>query len=82
MALSAVPEKERTNAANPHLVSLFEGLQGFDKRCPLDSHSRSTHTLMLKNFAIHGLVRINPLGEKFNPNMVLFIYLFIQLGVL
>lgn len=25
---------------------------------------------MLKNFELHGLVRVRPEGEKFNPNLV------------
>ncbi len=29
---------------------------------------RMTETVLLKVFARHGLTRINPLGEKFDPN--------------
>ncbi|XP_054712936.1 grpE protein homolog, mitochondrial-like isoform X1 [Uloborus diversus] len=52
-ATESVP-KEALNG-NPHLKSLFEGLQ-------------MTESQLLTVFKRHGVFPINPIGEKFNPN--------------
>jgi len=54
LACGAVP-KEEVSEKNPHLKSLFEGLQ-------------MTESQLQSVFRRHGLTQINPLGEKFNPN--------------
>ncbi|XP_004517714.1 grpE protein homolog, mitochondrial isoform X1 [Ceratitis capitata] len=54
-ATEAVP-KEELNDNNPHLKNLYEGLV-------------MTKASLLQVFKRHGLEPINPLNEKFNPNM-------------
>ncbi|XP_017465280.1 PREDICTED: grpE protein homolog, mitochondrial [Rhagoletis zephyria] len=54
-ATEAVP-KEQVNDNNPHLKNLYEGLV-------------MTKASLLQVFKRHGLEPINPLNEKFNPNM-------------
>uniref|UniRef100_A0A1I7YWU0 GrpE protein homolog n=1 Tax=Steinernema glaseri TaxID=37863 RepID=A0A1I7YWU0_9BILA len=53
MAVQAVNEKQIEE--NPQVKSLHEGVA-------------MTKTVLLKTFAKHGLVPINPVGEKFDPN--------------
>lgn len=53
-AAAAVPEAERES--NPQLKALFDGVT-------------MTDTILLKAFSDHGLNRINPVGEKFDPNL-------------
>ncbi|XP_011206552.1 grpE protein homolog, mitochondrial [Bactrocera dorsalis] len=54
-ATDAVP-KDELNENNPHLKNLYEGLT-------------MTKASLLQVFKRHGLEPINPLNEKFNPNM-------------
>lgn len=54
-ATDAVP-KEELNDKNPHLKNLYEGLT-------------MTKTSLLQVFKRHGLEAINPINEKFNPNL-------------
>lgn len=54
-ATIAVP-KEEISAKNPHLKNLYEGLT-------------MTQSSLLKVFKNHGLEIINPINEKFNPNL-------------
>lgn len=54
-ATEAVP-KDEVNENNPHLKNLYEGLI-------------MTKASLLQVFKRHGLEPINPLNEKFNPNM-------------
>ncbi|XP_031847497.1 grpE protein homolog, mitochondrial Roe1 [Nomia melanderi] len=53
-ATESVPKDELTNK-NPHLKTLFEGVQMTDAQ-------------LQKVFKKHGLISINPLNEKFDPN--------------
>jgi len=53
-ATVSVPAEELTDK-NPHLKNLYEGL-------------KMTDSQLQKVFRLHGLVQVNPLGEKFNPN--------------
>ncbi|XP_011179404.1 grpE protein homolog, mitochondrial [Zeugodacus cucurbitae] len=54
-ATEAVP-KDQINENNPHLKNLYEGLV-------------MTKASLLQVFKRHGLEPVNPLNEKFNPNM-------------
>lgn len=54
-ATDAVP-KEQLNASNIHLKNLYEGLT-------------MTKGSLLQVFKRHGLEQVNPLNEKFNPNL-------------
>ncbi|XP_053963176.1 grpE protein homolog, mitochondrial [Anastrepha ludens] len=54
-ATESVP-KDQINSSNPHLKSLYEGLV-------------MTKASLLQVFKRHGLEPINPINEKFNPNM-------------
>jgi len=52
-----VPQEELTDA-NPHLVSLHQGLE-------------MTNTQLAKVFSKHGLVHVSPaVGDKFDPNLM------------
>lgn len=53
-ATTSVPQEE-LNEKNPHLRNLYEGLQ-------------MTETQLQKVFRSNGLVQINPVGDKFDPN--------------
>lgn len=53
-ATESVPQEELTNN-NPHLKTLYEGL-------------KMTEAQLHKVFNKHGLVSLNPLNEKFDPN--------------
>ncbi|KAI6781847.1 molecular chaperone [Emericellopsis cladophorae] len=53
-ALTTVPV-EKLNKDNPDLASLHEGVQ-------------MTETILMQTLAKHGLERVSPEGEKFNPN--------------
>ena len=53
-ATTTVPAEALTDK-NPHLKNLFEGLQ-------------MTEGQLQKVFRTHGLLKIDPLGEKFDPN--------------
>jgi len=56
-AVEAVP-KDQLNNSNPHLVSLYEGLNMTDKQ-------------LVKVFKKHGLEQISPNeGDKFDPNFM------------
>ena len=56
-AVEAVP-KDQLNNSNPHLVSLYEGLNMTDKQ-------------LVKVFKKHGLEQIAPKeGDKFDPNFM------------
>jgi hypothetical protein len=94
MALNAVPVDERTNEKNPHLVALFNGLQGCDygllvyqlggggggggpcflALTLLLTMVCRTQSIMYRTFEKHGLVRVDPLGQKFDPNQVLCVF--------
>ncbi|KAM4049560.1 grpE protein homolog 1, mitochondrial [Anomaloglossus baeobatrachus] len=52
-ATQSVP-KDEIKAENPHLKSLYEGLV-------------MTEVQMQKVFKKHGVVKLNPVGDKFNP---------------
>lgn len=54
-ATDAVP-KEQLNASNLHLKNLYEGLT-------------MTKGSLMQVFKRHGLEQVNPLNEKFNPNL-------------
>lgn len=54
-ATNAVP-KEEVGQNNPHLKNLYEGLT-------------MTKNSLLQVFKRHGLEVINPINEKFNPNL-------------
>lgn len=54
-ATNAVP-KEEIKETNPHLKNLFEGLT-------------MTKNSLLQVFKRHGLEIVNPINEKFNPNL-------------
>ncbi|XP_037092676.1 grpE protein homolog 1, mitochondrial-like [Pollicipes pollicipes] len=54
-ATESVPPEEITDR-NPHLKSLFEGL-------------KMTEAQLFTVFRRHGVVQINPLGEKFDPHL-------------
>lgn len=54
-ATSAVP-KDEINERNPHLKNLYEGLT-------------MTKDSLLQVFKRHGLEMVNPINEKFNPNL-------------
>ncbi|GBM24630.1 GrpE 1, mitochondrial [Araneus ventricosus] len=54
-ATESVP-KEALESDNPHLKGLFQGLQ-------------MTEAQLLSVFKRHGVAKINPIGEKFNPNL-------------
>jgi molecular chaperone GrpE len=56
-ALSTVPEEKVSNRTEDQkdLVNLYEGI-------------KMTEQNLLKTLAKHGLVRFDPMGEKFNPN--------------
>ena len=54
-ATESVP-KEEVKDSNPHLKNLFEGLT-------------LTEAQLLKVFTRHGLLQVNPLNEKFDPNL-------------
>lgn len=54
-ATESVP-KEELNDKNPHLKSLYEGLI-------------MTENQLQKVFKRHGLEQVNPLNEKFDPNL-------------
>ncbi|GFR04191.1 grpE protein homolog 1, mitochondrial [Trichonephila clavata] len=54
-ATESVP-KEALNSGSSHLKSLFEGLQ-------------MTEAQLLSVFKRHGVAQVNPIGEKFNPNL-------------
>ncbi|KAG8188406.1 hypothetical protein JTE90_007982 [Oedothorax gibbosus] len=54
-ATDSVP-KSALDEGNPHLKSLFEGLL-------------MTNAQLLSVFKRHGVAQINPIGEKFNPNL-------------
>ncbi|GLG92425.1 GrpE protein homolog [Gryllus bimaculatus] len=53
-ATESVPKQEVTDS-NPHLKNLYEGLT-------------MTEAQLQKVFKRHGLVPVNPLNEKFDPN--------------
>lgn len=54
-ATESVPKEEISNS-NPHLKSLYEGLV-------------MTEAQLQSVFKRHGLEPVNPLNEKFNPNL-------------
>lgn len=54
-ATKAVPQ-DQLNESNPHLKNLYEGLT-------------MTNASLLQVFKRHGLEPMNPINEKFNPNM-------------
>lgn len=54
-ATSAVP-KDEIRDTNPHLKNLYEGLT-------------MTKDSLLQVFKRHGLEVVNPINEKFNPNL-------------
>lgn len=54
-ATESVPKDEISNS-NPHLKSLYEGLV-------------MTEAQLQNVFKRHGLEQLNPLDEKFNPNL-------------
>jgi molecular chaperone GrpE len=56
-ALSTVPEEKINDKseAQKDLMNLYEGI-------------KMTEQNLLKTLAKHGLVRFDPMGEKFNPN--------------
>ena len=58
LALSAVPESSRTSDAleKKELVDLYNGI-------------RMTETVLLNTLKKHGLEKVNPMGDKFDPNM-------------
>lgn len=55
-AIALVPEDVRTGAENSKFKMLYEGV-------------RLTDEQLVKSFETVGLKRINPIGEKFNPNI-------------
>ncbi|GMI34745.1 hypothetical protein TeGR_g6297 [Tetraparma gracilis] len=54
-ALEAVPEEKRGDAANPDLVSLYEGVS-------------MTEALLVKSFAANNLLRFGEVGDAFDAN--------------
>ncbi|CAI2184266.1 2896_t:CDS:2 [Funneliformis geosporum] len=57
LALSSVPAEVRNDTQNnPHLVNLYTGVS-------------LTETDLLTTLKRHGVEQINPLGEKFDPNV-------------
>ncbi|XP_037042286.1 grpE protein homolog, mitochondrial [Bradysia coprophila] len=54
-ATNAVP-KDEVNNSNPHLKNLYEGLT-------------MTQQSLMQVFKRHGLEVVNPINEKFNPNL-------------
>lgn len=54
-ALDLVPESVRTGGENPMMKALYEGVKLTDDQ-------------MLASFATQDIVRLNPLGEKFDPH--------------
>jgi len=54
MAIESVPKDQLSND-NPHLKNLYDGLT-------------MTESRLFQVFKNHGLVQINPMNEKFNPN--------------
>jgi molecular chaperone GrpE len=54
-ALEAVPEGKRGDAANPDLVSLYEGVS-------------MTEALLVKSFAANSLLRFGEVGDAFDAN--------------
>lgn len=54
-AADSVPEELRKSDENPQLKALYEGVVMVD-------------VVLMKTFEKHGLTRIEPLGEKFDPN--------------
>jgi len=54
-AAQSVPVEVRASDAEPELKALYEGVV-------------MTDAVLLKTFEKHGLVRMEPLGEKFDPN--------------
>ncbi|RIA81818.1 GrpE-domain-containing protein [Glomus cerebriforme] len=57
LALSSVPAEVRNDTQNnPHLVNLYTGVS-------------LTETELLNILKKHGVEKINPLGEKFDPNI-------------
>ncbi|GFT01174.1 grpE protein homolog 1, mitochondrial [Nephila pilipes] len=54
-ATESIP-KEALDSGSSHLKSLFEGLQ-------------MTEAQLVSVFKRHGVTQINPIGEKFNPNL-------------
>ncbi|KAJ3111016.1 GrpE protein 1, mitochondrial [Phlyctochytrium bullatum] len=61
LALKAVPETELSNPSNVHLKNLTEGVA-------------LTKANLMKTFERHGIVEINPVGEKFDPNVHQAVY--------
>lgn len=56
-ALAAVPEEARADSArNKELVDLYNGL-------------RMTEDILLSTLKKHGLEKVNPINEKFDPNL-------------
>ncbi|XP_053684267.1 grpE protein homolog, mitochondrial isoform X1 [Sabethes cyaneus] len=55
-ATEAVPKEEVISDKNPHLKNLYEGLT-------------MTKAQLNQVFKRHGLEQVNPLNEKFNPNL-------------
>eukprot|EP00741_Cyanophora_paradoxa_P007069 tig00001086_g6840.t1 len=56
MALNAVPEEKRGSDADAYLKNLYFGVQATEKE-------------LLKAFAAVGLSRVDPMGQKFDPNL-------------
>jgi len=54
-AADSVPEEMRSSDEHPVLKALYEGVIMTDDQ-------------LVKTFGKHGLTRLNPLGEKFDPN--------------
>jgi len=54
-AADSVPEEMRASDENPQLKSLYEGVVMVD-------------AVLIKTFEKYGLTRIDPIGEKFDPN--------------
>lgn len=54
-ATESVPQQELNSAANQHFKSLYEGL-------------KLTESQLQKVFSAHGLTKIYPINEKFDPN--------------
>lgn len=55
-AIALVPEEVRSGVENSKFKMLYEGV-------------RLTDEQLIKSFQTVGLKRINPIGEKFNPNL-------------
>mmetsp|Transcript_39175 Transcript_39175/g.63502 ORF Transcript_39175/g.63502 Transcript_39175/m.63502 type:complete len:254 (+) Transcript_39175:51-812(+) len=56
LALNSVPSEVRSDATNPYVQNLYMGIEAVEKE-------------LIKSFEKHGIVRVNPLGEKFDPNL-------------